>query len=46
MLELMVLIDQGLQEAMKVEERMDEYQEKLEVCYKTMIEFFKFLFLM
>ncbi len=30
-LDLMVLLDQGLQEAMKLEEKLDEYDHKLQV---------------
>lgn len=31
-LELMVLLDKGLQEAIHVEEKLDEYDDKLQVC--------------
>ncbi len=32
-LDLMVLLDQGLQEAMKLEEKLDEYDHKLQVKF-------------
>ena len=35
-LELMVLLDQGLQEAMTIEEKLDEYSDKLQVGYQNM----------
>ena len=31
-LELMVQLDKGIQEAVRIEEKLDEYEQKLQVC--------------